>query len=156
MNVIRHLLVDGANILHRSSELAPLAKRDRCAARSLLANKLVAIHDGGKVRVTLVFDGRGSELVVEHPTGEPSFSVIHTPAGTTADDIIEHMVANSAHPAECCVVTEDNAERETITAAGAVAIDAGSLATWLERVTAGQQRTIANLRAQNTRAWKKS
>ena len=136
-------------------DLHVIAQRDKSSARALLIERLMSIHDGGKVRVTIVFDGRGNDLVVEHPTAEPSFSVLYMQAGTTADDVIEHMVANSATPSECCVATEDRAERETITAAGAHAIDAPSLAAWVERVGAHQTRTLSRLREANSTAWKR-
>lgn len=142
-------------MIHRWPELATVAKRDRAAARILLRQRLAPIHDGGNVRVTIVFDGRGPELALEHPTGEPSYSVIYTPAGTTADDVIEQMVANSAQPSQCCVATEDNAERETIRAAGAIAMDAQGLADWCERSRGDQERAAAHLRAENAKAWKR-
>ena len=156
VSAIRHLLVDGANILHRWPDLSAMVKQDRSAARTLLTQRLMAIHDGGDVRITVVFDGRGPELTIERPAGEQPFSLIHTPAGTTADDVIEQLVANSAQPAECCVATEDNAERETIMASGATAMDAKSLAAWIERATSQRQQSMKNLRETNTKAWKRT
>ena len=151
----RHLLVDGANVLHAWPELRALVKRDRDAARSGLVGRLAAIHDAGETRVTVVFDGRGDELIVEHPSEAKTFSVIYTPSSLTADDVIEQMVANSAAPASCVVATDDQAERETVTAAGASAIRPEELDAWTRRAAGRQTAAVKALRRANTEAWEK-
>src|SRR5471032_1387457 len=98
MASVKHLLVDGPNILHAWPELRALLKRDRDAARSQLGQRLAAIHDAEGARVTLVFDGRGTELVVERPSQQETFTVIFTPSSLTADDVIERLVARAADP----------------------------------------------------------
>ncbi|HVU23706.1 MAG TPA: NYN domain-containing protein [Opitutus sp.] len=154
MNSGRHLLVDGANILHAWRELRELVKRDRDAARARLVSSLAPIHDAGTARVTIVFDGRGDELVVEHPAELKSFAVIHTPSNLTADDVIEQMVANSAEAATCIVATDDQAERETVMAAGATAIRSDELEAWAQRASSRQTDAVKALRTANARAWK--
>jgi uncharacterized protein len=151
----RHLLVDGANILHAWPELAALLRRDRASARALLVQTLAAIHDAEQVRVTIVFDGRGEQLVVERPSQQLTFSVIYTSSSLTADDVIEQMVANAVDPANCMVATEDRAERETILAAGATALRAEDLAVWVKRAVARQADSLNALKAANAKAWKK-
>lgn len=152
----RHLLIDGANILHAWPETKQLIKRDRDAARSQLVHRVAVIHDTEEVRVTVVFDGRGEELVLERPSGHLTFSVIHTPSSLSADDVIEQMVAKSAEPAACVVATDDRAERETVSAAGAAAIHADELAAWIQRAETKQAAALSALRAANQREWKKS
>lgn len=156
MSNIRHLIVDGANMVHAWPELRRLAERDRAAARTLLGQQLTPIHDSGDVRVTLVFDGRGEEIVIDRPFNHATFSVVYTPSSMTADDVIEQMVANSSCAAECGVATDDNAERETVAALGAVTLRSEDLAAWVKRALARQVATVRNLRAENSRAWKKS
>jgi predicted RNA-binding protein with PIN domain len=151
----RHLIVDGANVLCAWSDFRALAKRDRQSARSKLWQLLVPIHDDGEARVTVVFDGRGEEVVVERPLVQTTFSIVYTPASLTADDVIEQMVANSAHPSECCVVTDDTAERETVSALGATTLRCADLAEWVKRADLRQAAKVQELRAANTRAWKK-
>jgi predicted RNA-binding protein with PIN domain len=114
------------------------------------------IHDEGELRVTLVFDGRGREIVVERPSLQSTFSVVYTPSTLTADDVIEHMVANSTAPAECCVATDDNGERETVSALGAATIHSADLAEWVKRVQSRRASTLEKRRDANTRSWKKS
>jgi uncharacterized protein len=152
----RHLLVDGANILHAWAPGRAIARRDLEAARSQLVQRLAAIHDEERVRVTVVFDGRGPELTIERPSDEVTFSVVRTPAGTTADDVIERLAAQAAEPAACVVATEDRGERETVTAAGAAVIRAADLETWIRRAEAGRARRLGAWQRAGDRAWRRT
>jgi len=149
----RHLLVDGANVLRAWPDARSLVTRDRAAARTLLIHRLAPIHDGEQIRLTIVFDGRGSELVVERPSNQLTFSVIYTPSALTADDVIEQMVANSADPKDCLVATDDRAERETVLATGATTLSASDLALWAERAGTQITATLATRRQANARTW---
>jgi len=150
----RHLLVDGANVLHAWPELRALVKRDRDAARAQLIRCVATIHDAEQIRVTLVFDGRGDELVVERLSELTTLSVIYTPSSATADDVIEQLVANADDPAVCIVATDDNAERETVCASGATAIRPCELAAWVQRAEVRQGAALAARRATNAREWR--
>jgi predicted RNA-binding protein with PIN domain len=151
----KHLLVDGANILHAWPELRALLPRDRDAARARLAQRLSAIHDGESVRVTLVHDGRGTELVIERPSAQETFSVLYTPSGLTADDVIERLVAKSASVAECTVASGDRAIRQTITALGAAWISPDDLAAWIDRAEKQQARSVERLRRSTDQEWRR-
>ena len=137
-------------------ELRRLVVRDRAAARTELTRRLIPIHDSGEARVTVVFDGRSDELVVERPFTQTTFSVIYTPSSLTADDVIEQMVANSADPSACFVATNDRAERETVASLNAEALHADELAAWIDRASARQTSKVRDLRDANARAWKRS
>lgn len=150
----RHLLIDGANILHAWPELRALLKTDRDAARSQLMHRVVAIHDAEQVRVTIVHDGRGEDVVVERPSGQPTFSVVYTPSSMTADDLIEQIVAGAADPTVCVVATADRAMRETVMAAGGSTMRAEDLRAWIERAEARQAGTVKALRKANERKWR--
>lgn len=154
MSSPRHLLIDGANVLHAWPDLRALLRRDRDAARSQLVQRTAVIHDAEAMRVTVVFDGRGDEIVIERPSQQPTFSVVYTPSALTADDVIEQTVAGAAHPGDCVVATDDRAERATVSAAGASAISADDLAAWIRRAESRQSATLGTLRAANARAWK--
>ncbi|HWA08351.1 MAG TPA: NYN domain-containing protein [Opitutaceae bacterium] len=155
MSFTRHLLVDGANILHAWPELRGLLRRDRDAARSQLVRRVGAIHDGEQVRVTVVFDGRGEELVIERPSAQPTFSVLHTPSSLTADDVIEQLVAKAADPSACVVATGDHGERETVSAAGAQVVTPEDLEAWVGRAEARQSTRVGELQRANKRKWRK-
>ena len=113
------------------------------------------IHDSGDVRLTVVFDGRGQEIVIERPFEQSTFSVVYTPSSMTADDVIEQLVANSSEARECYVATDDRAERETVAALGAATLRSEDLAEWLKRAGSRQTASTENLRAANERAWTK-
>lgn len=153
---IRHLLVDGANLLHAWPELRALARRDRTAARTGLVQCLSVLHDDEAWRVTVVFDGRGPDLAIEGVGGQPSFAVVTTPDALTADDVIEQLVGKSAEPAACTVVTGDRAEAQTVTALGAQTITPAELAAWLERLRSRQNARIKGLGRDNDQRWRQS
>ncbi len=149
----RHLLVDGSNVMNAWPELRAALKRDRDAARGLLVRLLTPIHDAEGVRVTVVFDGRGPELSLEHPAAEHTLSVIHTPAGTTADDVIEQLVANATDASACVVASDDRAERETVSASGAAPISSADLLAWVARATSRQTRHVDEVKDKSRRGW---
>ncbi len=152
----KHLLGDGANLLHAWPELRAFLKRDRDAARSRLSQALTVIHDVEQTRVTLVFDGRGPELVIERPSGHATFTHLYTPSGTTADDVIEQLVGQSASAAACVVATDDRAERQTVESLGAAGVSSDDLAAWVARVEQRQRAQLAGLKRENERDWRRS
>jgi predicted RNA-binding protein with PIN domain len=151
----KHLLVDGSNILHAWPELRALLKRDRDAARARLSQMLSVLHDVEQVRLTLVFDGRGADLVVECPNGLKTFSHIYTPTGVTADDAIEQLVGQAVDPSACVVATDDRAERQTIEATGAAGISADELAAWVQRAGQRQKTQLSNRLEANDKTWRR-
>jgi predicted RNA-binding protein with PIN domain len=150
----KHLLVDGANLLHAWPELRALMKRDRGAARSQLIQKLGVIHDADQTRVTVVFDGRGDELVIERPAGHVTFSVLYTPSSLTGDDVIEQLVGRASDASSCHVATGDQTERQTIEAGGAVWVPPTDLAAWVERAESRLAATVKGLNRNNAKKWK--
>ena len=149
----KHLLVDGANILHAWPDLRAVLKRDRDAAHSKLFQRLTALHDAEAMRVTVVIDGRGKEIVVEHPCRQPTFAVVYTPSSLTADDVIEQMVGRSADAALCEVATGDQAERSTIEAVGAVWVRPEELLARVERAEQRISKKVTQLNRSNARDW---
>ncbi len=90
-------------------------------------------HDVMGWRVTVVFDGRGSEVSVDLPTDEPSFVVAYSPRQATADTVIEQWVTGSRDVAACVVATRDRGLAETVRAAGASVISPDELRQWIAR-----------------------
>ena len=154
VEVARHLLVDGSNILHAWPELSALFKRDRDAARSQLVQQLAAIHDIEAVQLTIVFDGRGEKLVVEHPSQQSSLAVIYTSTSQTADDVIEQMAAKVVGTIQCLVATDDYAERQTVRAAGAEVLSSGDLLAWLKRAETRMSSLVKRNRSTNEKTWR--
>jgi len=150
----KHLLVDGSNIMHAWPELRELLPGDREAARSRLSQALAALHDAEHMRVTIVFDGRGAELTVDRPSGHASFAHVHTPTGTTADEVIIQLVRKAREAADCVVATDDRGEREAVEALGAACVTAADLASWARRAAERQVARIARHRAENDSRWR--
>ena len=119
-----------------------LAKEGREVARAQLVERVRILHDFERLRVSIVFDGRGGDIAIERPTRHATFSVLHTPGGMTADDLIEQLAAQAAKPADVVVATADAAERDTIEAAGAQAVSPEQLAAWVERVVRAQRAAV--------------
>lgn len=151
----QHVIVDAANILHAWPEYRVLLKRDRQAARSQLVQRLSALHDAEQRRLTVVVDGRGEGMVIEHPSESVTFAVVYTPSSLTADDVIEQMIGRSANPSACEVATGDQAERGTVEAAGAVWLSPADLLARLERAEARLARQVAGINRNNAKAWRK-
>jgi predicted RNA-binding protein with PIN domain len=150
----RHLLVDGANIIHAWPDLRALAGRDKDAARAQLSQIVRVLHDAEAWRVTVVFDGRGPELSVVQPGGHPTFAHVFTPDALTADSVIEQLVGGAADPAACTVATADRAEQQTVAAAGAAWCSPDDLRAWCDRAAARQAGQIAEMKRANDRTWR--
>jgi uncharacterized protein len=151
----KHLLIDGANILHAWPDLRALLKRDRDAARAGLSRRVSVLHDLEQMRVTIVFDGRGDDLVIERPSNQPTFTHLYTPTGTTADDVIEQLVGKAADAATCMIATDDHAERQTIEALGAAGLSSADLAAWVNRAEERQRAQVSGLCRENEREWRR-
>jgi predicted RNA-binding protein with PIN domain len=149
-----HLLVDGSNVVQAWADTRVLARRDREAAKALLLRRVAVLHDFSAWRVTVVFDGRGDDLRIEAVGDSEGFSCVHTPAGVTADDVIEQLVGRAAAPGCCLVATADQAERVTVEAAGAAWCDPEGLARRIDTADTRQARQVARGNAEAERGWR--
>lgn len=144
--MIRRLLIDGYSLLYRDPTLTPLRLRNMGHAREQLIRKIDRLADALAPTVELVFDGRVASC---EPVRTGRLQLIYSPAGMTADTVIEQMVHRDPAPSECCVVTADRLERDTVTAAEAQAMSCASFLEWLDRLdreVARQQKKIAPTR----------
>lgn len=156
MDFTKHLLVDGSNIVHAWPELRRvLASEGREVARDRLVAAMRPIHDAERIRVSVVFDGRGAAIAIERPGDEATFSVLYTPAGMTADDLIEQLVAQTQPASLATVATGDAAERRTVEALGAAVVSPEQLAEWVARSGAGQSAAVERHNEQSARAWRR-
>ena len=151
----RHLLIDGNNLIHRWPDLhRALTEEGSAVAHARLGERVRVLHDFEQLRVSVVFDGRGPELSVERPSAQLTFSYLYSPAGLTADDVIEQLAASAKTPADVLVATGDQRERETIEALGAEWVSPEALAAWIERAVRAQTDTLAKRKQSVDRAWK--
>jgi predicted RNA-binding protein with PIN domain len=112
-----YLLVDGHSVIFAWPELRALHVRRMALAREALVKTLTDYQDQSGVRVVLVFDGRGARATEE---GEPGgIQVFYAPAGRTADELIERLVAKYASEHRLTVATSDHLEQQTAISFGA-------------------------------------
>jgi predicted RNA-binding protein with PIN domain len=139
----KHLLVDGSNVVYAWPELRQaLQKEGRDVARGRLVEQLRVLHDFERLRVSVVFDGRGAEIAVERPTHHTAFSVVYSPAGMTADDVIEQLTAQGVKSGPVVVATADSAERAMVESLGAEVLSPDQLQAWVERVGRAQSDAV--------------
>ena len=112
----RYLLIDGHSIIHSWPELRSLHTRQPGQARRELIRQMSDLHDSGRWRVTLVFDGRAGG---KEETPKDSLAVLYAPVDQTADSIIEKIVQAHAGRGEIGVVTADHAEITAVESFGA-------------------------------------
>ncbi len=100
------IVVDGYNLIHAMPELARLVGIDLELARDGLVAKLAVYRSQRSVRITVVFDGRGTAGQQTRPPG--GIEVVFSRAPQTADAKIEAMLALEKSPRSWTVVTSDN------------------------------------------------
>lgn len=154
MDYSRHLLIDAYNVIHQWPDLKRAMRRGSVYAREMLATRVRVLHDHERIRVTLVFDGQGSEIQVERPGAQLTFSYVFSPASLSADDVIERLVGGASDPESCIVVTRDLAERHTIEALGASACSPDDLRAWVEQAERSVAGGLSAHRKQVDAEWK--
>ncbi|MEZ5388040.1 MAG: NYN domain-containing protein [Prosthecobacter sp.] len=116
---LTYLLIDGHSVIHAWPELL---KEHRVASRRHLARiellkRLRNLQDMSGMQVVVVFDGaRQGTNEEREPDG---LQIIYADPGTTADTIIERLVAKYAAERPMRVVSADGMVRETILSLGA-------------------------------------
>lgn len=151
-----HLLIDGYNVIHSCEPFQSVLKKNIDAACKLLIEHIIALHSNEKLRTTIVFDGKGTDIQIEHPTNDPSFSVLFTPSGTSADAIIEQLVFNFRHKNPFIVVSADNSLTQLVSSMGAHILTPFDFKDWLERSNKAQSSTILDHQKKSALAWKQT
>lgn len=146
MSETHYLLIDGHSVLFSWKELRLLHQRKPQSAREQLIKAAQVLHDSGKWKVTLVFDGksRGSE---ERRTGD--IIIAYASENETADSLIERTVGAFPHPDQISVVTNDHAEAQTVIALGAHTESADWLKLELESCQDQMLFTLKSLNQKN-------
>ena len=112
------ILVDGYSLLHNWLELAAGKPRHSAAARDELIHRLTLYRDAIGTPITIVFDGTRAPPGTPRPISSPEMEILYSPAGQTADDVIERVTGLLADYGDVLAVTDDNAERETVMSMG--------------------------------------
>ena len=136
------ILVDGYSLLHSWPELAPGKPRHSAIAREELINRLTQYRDACGTPITIIFDG-ASGPVVEFPS-TPEVEIIYSRTGQTADQIIERVTHRLGSYGEVLVVTDDLAERDTVSSAGAVTSSCMNFIKTIDHAVSDLEREISN------------
>ena len=135
-----YLIVDGHSVIFGWPGLRAMHARHREAAREVLIRQLTNYQDQSGTRVVVVFDGKGGRVSETTETG--GIQVFYSSTGTTADDIIERLVAKYAAKHSITVATSDRLERQTVYTFGADSISVDTLQDWLKRAEKEFARTL--------------
>jgi uncharacterized protein len=115
---LARILVDGYSLLHNWPELAPGRPRHSARVREELVHVLTRYHDATGTPVTIFFDGSGAPAGTLTHASSPGVEVLFSRAGQTADDLIERAAHRFSAYGEALAVTDDVAERETVSGLG--------------------------------------
>ena len=125
-------------------ELRVLQERRPAAARDALVKALTDYQDATGAHVVAVFDGQGARATAE----EAAIQIFYSPAGKTADDLVERLVAKYASVHRITVATSDRLEQQTAISFGAVScLSAEGLRTLLQGAERELNRRLARHRA---------
>ncbi|MDP0501640.1 MAG: NYN domain-containing protein [Verrucomicrobiota bacterium JB022] len=156
MNFCEHLLIDGYNLIHAWPELRQvLDVVGPEAAVQRLVDQVRVLHDGDQLRTSVVLDGKGSRVSIEHPGKQETFAVIYTPSGLTADAFIEQFAERVSDPENVIVATRDNALALTVFSYGGRHWDPDKLADRLAAAEKRQAARLAQHRAHAKKQWKR-
>jgi predicted RNA-binding protein with PIN domain len=112
------ILVDGYSLLHAWPELAPGALRHSARAREELIQVLTGFHDATGDPLTIFFDGSGAPPGTPKSESSRGVEILFSGPGQTADDLIERATHRFQDYGEVLVVTNDHAERDTVSGFG--------------------------------------
>lgn len=105
---MRHLIIDGYNVIRQTNPYLALAERDdfELACEALVSD--VASYVDPQRKVTVVFDGTGNKFSTGEPQILAGVTVIYSAYGTVADSVIEKIARKErARGVEVEVVTSD-------------------------------------------------
>jgi hypothetical protein len=136
------ILVDGYSLLHNWLALAPGKPRHSAAAREELVAVLTQYHDACGTPLTIVFDGSSSARDRERTFSSPEVEILYSRAGQTADQMIERAAHRLKEHGDVLVVTDDYAERDTVSSLGAMASSCENFIRTVEESLTGLNREI--------------
>jgi predicted RNA-binding protein with PIN domain len=149
MALIR-ILVDGYSLLHNWPELAEGQPRHSERARDALVDMLQQYQDACGTPVTVFFDGRGprqSQGLGKKKTAAtagsaPAVEILFSRSGQTADDLIERAAHRFQAYGEVLVVTDDFAERDTVSAVGGMVASCANFIRMIDQALTEMQDNL--------------
>jgi|GEM_PF-388234 len=152
-----HILVDGWNVIHAEPELGKMLSRDPDAARKALAKMLAPVHDMYSPRITIVYDGNGSDVSLSRPDAAVNtFTEVFTPSSMTADEFIERYCVLAKNKSRIVVISNDNMIWQTVSVQGAVCMRIGEIVDCGRRAAADIKRLASEINFKTDRLWRES
>jgi predicted RNA-binding protein with PIN domain len=142
---LARILIDGYSLLHNWLELAPGTPRHAEAARDELVHWLTRYHDAMGTPISIFFDGTNTSYAGSTVESTPEVEILYSRGGQTADQMIERAAHRLVRYGEVLVVTDDQAERETVQALGGLTSSCPSFIRTVEQALAELQQDIQNL-----------
>jgi len=141
---LARILVDGYSLLHNWPELAHGRPRHSARVREELVHVLTRYHDATGTPVTIFFDGSGAPAGTPPQESNPAVEVLFSCAGQTADDMIERAAHRFSAYGEILAVTDDVAERDTVTGMGGLASSCANFIRMVENALTELQDELQN------------
>lgn len=138
------ILVDGYSLLHNWPELAPGSPRHSATAREALIHRLTLYRDATGTPITIFFDGANVTPHKAEVESTPELEILYSRAGQTADQMIERAAHRFREFGEVLAVTDDYAERDTVTAMGGMASSCWNFIQTVESALTDMKRDIKN------------
>lgn len=148
------ILIDGYSLLHEWRALAPGASRFSAAAREALIAELTRYADAKGTPLTIVFDGSGAPPGTPRLPSSREVEVLFSPAGRTADDLIERAAFRFKDYGEVLVITNDFAERDTVAGFGGLTQSCAGFITEVESVLGEFARDLKHHNRQERRRFR--
>jgi len=149
------ILVDGYSLLHNWPELAPGHARHSAAARDELIHRLTQYQDAIGTPITIFFDGAGAPTGTPDALSTPEVEVLYSRAGQTADQMIERAAYRFAQYGDVLAVTDDLAERQTVSNMGGMSSSCWNFIQTVQSTLNEQQANIKELNRQERRKFQR-
>jgi predicted RNA-binding protein with PIN domain len=138
------ILVDGYSLLHNWPELAPGSPRHSATAREALIHRLTLYRDATGTPITIFFDGANVAPHKAEAESTPELEILYSRTGQTADQMIERAAHRFREFGEVLAVTDDYAERDTVTAMGGMASSCWNFIQTVESALTDMKLDIKN------------
>jgi hypothetical protein len=138
------ILVDGYSLLHNWPELAAGAPRHSEAARDALVEMLKQYQDACGTPVTVFFDGTGARRSKPKNQSGGAVEILFSSGGQTADDLIERAAHRFQAYGEVLVVTDDFAERDTVSGFGGSVASCANFIRMIDQALGNLQENLNN------------
>ena len=138
------ILIDGYSLLHNWPELAPGQPRHSERARNELIHIVTKYHDATGEPITIFFDGSGAPPSTPKHESTRQVEILFSRSGQTADDMIERAAHRFQDYGEVLVVTDDNAERDTVGGMGGSVCSCANFVRMIESALTEMQDDLRN------------